>query len=884
MAKNREGAMAWTEAIGLPLLALACGLAVEAALPGTEAAFLVLIGLIPAILRNPGRPAWAAYAVSLAAVLLHAWFPLAHPPVPLQMLVTVSIVAAAGALVLHGTRRGARPQSSTPSREHREAARLRSLLASSPDGIWRVDGNGNTLEVNERMAAMLGLAREEMVGRHFAPFVTEETLPLAMVAFEKSERGEPDSFEMALRRTDGAETWVLCSTHPELAADGTFVGGFAILRDITARHQAEAERLQALSLLEATIESTADGLLVVNVAGRIVRFNARFAAMWRLPAEILESGDDERAIAFAVSQLEDPDLFRSKIRKLYATPDAESFDMLRFKDGRVIERYSMPQRLDGEIVGRVWSFRDVTERTRAEAEQRLAMERESSIARNLDAALFTFVLGPQRTVSRYEYVSRGAEALYGVSRNTLDSDVTFWTQRVHSEDLENVVLPAMVRLERMQPSVIEVRYQSSKGIHRWHRSHLFPRREANGEIHVDGIEADVTERVKLEEQLRHAQKMEAIGQLAGGVAHDFNNILTAVIGYSDLLLTRLAGSDANRHAVEEIRRGGERAAGLTRQLLAFGRRVTTQPRLLPIDDAIRDLEPMLRRLLTENVTFDLDLRASRKVRIDPTQLEQVIVNLAVNARDALPAGGAIRVRTDLVRRSDELSPTPEEKRYVRIRFSDTGTGIPADVLEHIFEPFFTTKDPGRGTGLGLAMVYGIVRQHQGSIEVRSEEGRGTEFTILLPESEGEDRPAPTPTVRTVGGQERILFVEDDPALLVLGREILAELGYEVVTARFGTEALATMDRLKPKFDLLITDIVMPEMGGRELAREALARCPGLGVLFVSGYAGDFRPEDDPGLSPAALLEKPFTPLALARSVREVLDSRTPGRTGATLAR
>ena len=885
MAKDRLGAMAWVEALGLPLAALAGGLALEVAIPGIEAAFVVLLGLVAAVIRQPGRRAWAAYAVMIAALLLHARVPIVHPPLlPLSSVPTTAILAALGALVVYGVRRAGRIHRDAPARDHREAARFRSLLASCPDGIWRIDGAGITLEVNERMAAMLGCRPEDLVGSPFAPHLTEETVPLAMAAFEKCRRGEPDSFEMALRRRDGAETWVLCSTHPELDAAGTFVGGFAILRDITARHGAEAERLQALSLLEATIESTADGLLVVNTAGRIVRYNARFAAMWRIPPEILASEDDDSAIAFAISQLEDPDSFVSRIRKLYATPGAESFDTLRFKDGRVFERYSMPQRLDGRIIGRVWSFRDVTERTLAEEEQRLAMERESSIARNLDAALFTFVLGPNGTVSRYEYVSRGAEALYGVSRDTLEGDAGFWLQRAHSEDIENVVRPAMARLERLLPAVIEVRYQSSLGIHRWHRSHLFPRREASGEIHVDGIEADVTERVKLEEQLRHAQKLEALGQLAGGVAHDFNNILTAVIGYSDLLLTRMGGSDPNRHAVEEIRRGGERAAGLTRQLLAFGRRVPTQPRLIKIDDAIRDLEPMLRRLLSENVAMEIDLRASTKVRIDPTQLEQVIVNLAVNARDAMPSGGAIRIRTDSVRRDDDVSAEPEDQRRVRLRISDTGSGIPEEILDHIFEPFFTTKDPGRGTGLGLAMVYGIVRQHHGSIDVRSEVDRGTEFTIFLPESEGEDRALPVPTEGTVWGRERILLVEDDPALLVLGREILSELGYEVVTARFGREALETMGRLPAAFDLLVTDVVMPEMGGRTLAREAVARYPALRVLFVSGYAGDDRADEDPGVPLEALLEKPFTPLALARKVRAVLDAASPGRTGAMLAR
>jgi PAS domain S-box-containing protein len=883
MAKDHVSSMAWLEAVGLPLLALAFGLGLEALFPRVEWPFLVFIGLIIVAIRHAGPPAWVGYGVAVASLILHNRFPISHPVLPGEAVAEVLILAAAGALVILGQRRARWNQRAAAEREYREAVRLRNLLASSPDGIWRIDGDGITLEVNERMAAMIGYAAAELVGKPFAPYITEASLPLANAAFEKSRRGEPDSFEMSLRRRDGTAAWTLCSTHPELDADGRFVGGFGILRDITARHRAEAELLQAMSLLEATIQSTADGLLVVDVSGRIVKFNDRFATMWRIPAEIMENGHDDQALAFAISQLEAPDPFLSRVRELYATPDAESVDTLRFKDGRVFERYSIPQRMDGAIVGRVWSFRDVTERNRAEQEQRLALERESAIARNLDAALFTFVLGPNGSVARYEYFSHGAEGLYGVPRAVLEHDVAFWLRRVHSEDVENVVRPAMARLERLLPAVIEVRYQSSKGIHRWHRSQLFPRAEANGEIHVDGIEADVTERVKLEEQLRHAQKMEAIGQLAGGVAHDFNNILTAVIGYSDLLLKRMAAGDPNRRAVEEIRRGGDRAAGLTRQLLAFGRRATTQPRLLDIDKAIRDLEPMLRRLVAEDVAIELDLRAASTVRIDPTQLEQVIVNLAVNARDALPAGGVVRIETDSVHRDAEAVGVAAP-RSVRLRFSDTGTGISAEVLEHIFEPFFTTKDPGRGTGLGLAMVYGIVRQHHGSIDVRSELGRGTEFTLYLPESEGEDPALPSSTSRSVGGRERVLLVEDDPVLLVLGREILAELGYDAVTAGSGTEALEILAQSPSPFDLLVTDVVMPEMGGPQLAREAAARYPGLRVLFVSGYPGDARLAEEFDAPGSTLLEKPFTPLGLARRVREVLDTASRGRTRPTPTR
>jgi two-component system cell cycle sensor histidine kinase/response regulator CckA len=645
------------------------------------------------------------------------------------------------------------------------------------------------------------------------------------------------------------------------------------------RHRLETERRQALSLLEATLESTTDGVLVVDRNGKIVRFNERFVQLWRIPADVIRSRDDDRAIATVLAQLEDPGAFVARVRGLYADPEAESHDVLRFKDGRVFERLSRPQRIRGEVVGRVWSFRDVTDRERALVEQHLAAVREATIARNLDSALFTFVLGADGRIDEFEYFSLGAEGLFGAPREDLLGDPSFWLERIHPEDRANVVAPAFRGLVRLEPAHIEFRYESSKGIHRWHRSRFVPRREADGRVHVDAIETDVTERVALEEQLRHAQKLEAVGQLAGGIAHDFNNILTAVIGYADLLLSRMAPTDANRRAVEEIHKGGDRAASLTRQLLAFSRRSPVQPRLLDLRESIRDLMPMLQRLAGEDIGFDLDLDAEvGPVRVDPSQFEQVVVNLVVNARDVMPEGGSLRIAVDRVEvgaveaLAEELTPGP----HVRLRVADSGTGIDPAALEHIFEPFFTTKAPGRGNGLGLATVYGIVRQHRGRVRATNRE-RGAEFEIVLPEMRADAPPAllsaglaPFP-----GGRESILLVEDDPALLALGREALGELGYRVHAAANGVEALRLLEEARPEVDVLVTDVVMPGMGGRDLAQRVAALRPEVRVLYVSGYTRDTVLREEIEGAEIEFLDKPYTPLLLARRVRETLDA--PGR-------
>jgi PAS domain S-box-containing protein len=837
-----------------------------------------------ALLRR-GAPVWIALVSTTVAVALRPLLPGRLPHPLADYLQRDLAFAVAFGLILYLLHRLSALTAVMRERTSSEADRFRMLLAGSPEGIWRIDAKGYTTEANRFMAEMLGYVPEEILGKHVSELVAPGAVATTQSALAEALRGEPAQLEIPMIRRDGESVHVLATTHPIVDAAGRFVETFAILRDISARHHVETERHQALSLLEAALESTADGILIVNAEGKIVRFNERFARMWRIPAEILRERDDARAIEFVLAQLEEPEQFLSKVRKLYATPEAESFDTLKFRDGRVFERYSLPQRLGGAVVGRVWSFRDVSDRERALAEQRLASEREGAIALNLDTALFTFALDPERRIIRYEYLSRGAEALYGIPARELEEDPNFWLRRVHPEDVQGIVMPAFEKLLRLQSIVIEFRYETSKGIWRWHRSRFTPRLEPDGGVYVDGIETDVTDRVALEEQFRHAQKLEAVGQLAGGVAHDFNNILTAVIGYADLLLSRMPKNDPDRSALEEIRKGGERAASLTRQLLAFSRRAATQPRVVDLNATIRDLEAMVRRLVGEDIRFEIVLSdAIGRIRVDPTQLEQVIVNLVVNARDAMPQGGTLSIRTDRLV-VGEVSPWEHEiapGAYARLRVADSGVGIPPAVLRHIFEPFFTTKEPGRGTGLGLATTYGIVRQHGGYVRAVSAPDQGAEFEILLPQVEGEPAAARPTTDEFPGGSEVVLVVEDDPSLLTLAQESLAELGYRVLAARRGSEALHVLERERGAVQLLVTDVVMPEMGGRELAERALRVSPGLPVLYVSGYAPDPALVHEVEDAEVHFLEKPYTPLGLARKVREVLTgsgAKLAGRAG-----
>jgi two-component system, cell cycle sensor histidine kinase and response regulator CckA len=390
---------------------------------------------------------------------------------------------------------------------------------------------------------------------------------------------------------------------------------------------------------------------------------------------------------------------------------------------------------------------------------------------------------------------------------------------------------------------------------------------------------DITDRRRLEEHLRQVQKMEAVGALAGGVAHDFNNLLTAILGYCNLMLDDMPKEDPLRQDLEEIRSAGERAAALTRQLLAFSRRQMLQPQVVDINTLVRQLEKLLHRLLTEPIVLVTALAPDlQTVKVDPGSIEQVLVNLAVNSRDAMPEGGQLTIETANVELDAvyaETHATVIPGRYVMLAVGDTGVGVDAATKARIFEPFFTTKEQGKGSGLGLATVYGIVKQSGGYIWVYSEVGHGTVFKVYFPVAESPAGPARD---GSGGGDpkkqawETVLLVEDEDAVRALAREVLRRQGYIVLEARHGVDALRLAERHPDEIQLMITDVIMPHMSGRELAERLCAARPTMKVLFMSGYTDHALMNR--ALTPgSSLLQKPFTPETFARKVRQVLDTK-----------
>lgn len=418
---------------------------------------------------------------------------------------------------------------------------------------------------------------------------------------------------------------------------------------------------------------------------------------------------------------------------------------------------------------------------------------------------------------------------------------------------------------------VEVELIRKDGSTFWAEAHVgYIRDRAGRPVEMVGVTRDVSERKRLEEQLFRAQKLETIGRLAGGVAHDFNNLLTGIIGHASFARDALQPHSPALDDVEQILQAAERASALIRQLLAFSRTQALAPQVIDLNHLLLDVEKLLHRLLGEDVELavipapDLGL-----VQVDPAQIEQVLFNLAVNARDAMPAGGTLTIETANVVRAESAAAG----EYVLLTVSDSGSGLNAEVKAHLFEPFFSTKEPGQGIGLGLATVYGIVTQHGGDIEVQSEPDRGTTFRIYLPRVFGRliEEPAPYDHTVVPSGRETVLLAEDDAVVRGLAARTLRALGYTVLEAALGEEALRTAGEHDGPIHLLLTDVVMPRGDGATLAAQVAALRPGIRTLFTSGYAAEglaryALPED------AAFIQKPFTSASLARQVRAVLDS------------
>jgi PAS domain S-box-containing protein len=662
---------------------------------------------------------------------------------------------------------------------------FRTLIHNISDIVALIDAEGFLRFVNPRMETVLGYRSGDVIGQNIFDFIHPEDIPRAKLEYSETLQRQGEGVPSVLRLRDIGGAWVPFEiiANNQLS-DPEIEGVIFTARDVRyreevaeairsanvdvqeraeerttelakrnaylrienqARLKTEKELQQAISLLNATLDATADGILVVSTEGKISSCNGRFMEMWSLDCRAANGQRDQDLLAKALPQLQNSAEFLTKVKELYSSPEATSFDVLHLKDGRIFERYSRPQRIGDRVVGRVWSFRDVTQ------------------ARNL------------------------------------------------------------------------------------------------------------------EQELRQSQKMEAVGRLAGGVAHDFNNLLMLMSGYLSQLASDPLLSSDHKSVVEQLLATTKRGASLTRQLLAFSRKDQTTPIVADLNAIVLNMEGLLRRLLSDSIHLEIALFGDPlHVLLDVNQVELAIMNLAVNAQDAMPNGGTLSIGT----RSEALAVTESGgetsvTNYAVLEVADTGHGMTQDTQSHIFEPFFTTKEPGKGTGLGLATVYAIVQRAEGQIRISSGLDQGTSFRVYLRQTSvapGTKNAAPEklPIPR---GHETILLAEDEAGIRAMTRTYLEGLGYRVLEAANGTEAIALAKEYRGSIDLILTDVMMPGVRGDAVVKAIRQDRPGIQAILISGFAEGTRIDRS-----LEILEKPFEFPDLARRIRKLLNL---GRAGSS---
>jgi PAS domain S-box-containing protein len=647
------------------------------------------------------------------------------------------------------------------------------------------------------------------------------------------------------------------------------------------------EREEDIRLL---LDSTAEAIYGIDLRGCCTFANAACARLlgYADPSQLL--GRNMHGVLHHTRKdgtpypMEECKIFRALPRNQVSHADDE---VLWRADGASFpaEYWSHPICRGGQVAGAVVTFLDIGKRRQLENQFRMAEQRLRDVVASSPAVLFTLGVAEDQ-IQGISWTSDNLREILGYPPDAaIGAD--WWPAHVHPADLEWVKAQTDADLFTHGRSTLEYRFRQGDGGYRWIRCDMRLIREETGRpSEVVGALLDIAERKRTEEeqsklraQFQQAQRLESVGRLAGGVAHDFNNLLTVINGYADLLLKQLTPPDPMRGSVAEIRKAGQRAAELTWQLVLFSRGQVTQAREVDLNELIAEVEKMLARVIGGDIRLESALSPSLGcVLADPGQLHQVLMNLAVNARDAMPAGGRLLIETKNVDLDDnyveqhaEMQPGP----YVQLKVSDTGAGMTEDVKSHLFEPFFTTKKPGEGTGLGLATVYGIVKQSGGSIWVYSEPGQGTAFTMYFPRIDAGVKPReePEPVAAPLRGTETILVVEDQEQVLKMAGRVLRSYGYRVLEAANSGEALLHSERHAGPIHLLLTDVVMPGMTGPELAGRLKPLRPAMAALFMSGHA---ERAIAGGLESAgAYLPKPFSPQALAIKVRDALGAPRP---------
>jgi PAS domain S-box-containing protein len=749
--------------------------------------------------------------------------------------------------------------------------RYRALLEAAPDAMVIVNQAGEIVLLNLQAEKQFGYHRNELVGQKVRSIIPEGFAERLIAdglrsAAEALAQQIGTGIELTGRRRNGSEFPIEIMLSPFESAEGTLVT--AAIRDISVRRDAEKHLAQMEERYRGLLEAAPDAMVVVNQGGEIVLLNLqaerrfgyrRDELIGQKVKNIIPKGFAERLIA---------DGTRSAAEAL-AQQIGCGIELLgQRKDGSEFPIEIMLSPLDGaDGILVTAAIRDITERKRREYDL-------SCLAAVVECSHDAII-----SLTREGFVltwNHGAERIFGYSVEEAIGRSILFLSPPGKPDEGSALMERVERADTVEPfETVRVKKDGTL-IHI--ALTLSPIRNSEGQVvGVSSVARDVTESKNLEEMLRQAQKMEAVGQLAGGVAHDFNNLLGVIMGHTGLMLGRLSPDDANRKGIEEIEKAGERAARLTRQLLAFSRKQVLQPKVLDLNAVVAGIEKLLQRLIGEDIELRVVLDPLLgQVKADAGQVEQIIMNLVVNARDAMSVGGKLTIQTSNVEEDEEYAVVhyaPRPGPRVMLSVMDSGCGMDPKTKARIFEPFFTTKEFGKGTGLGLSTVYGIVKQSGGSVSVSSELGVGTTFRVYLPRMDSLPETAlPTEKAQKVeGGSQTILIVEDETALLQVTQASLEAAGYVTLAAKSPAEAIRVSENHPGPIHLMVTDVIMPGMNGAQLATHLSALRPEMKVLYVSGYTDNTIVRHgvlEPGL---AFLQKPVSPRTLTMKVGELLS-------------
>ncbi len=741
------------------------------------------------------------------------------------------------------------------------------VFESSPNGILLIDGKSQrALVFNDTACRQLGYTREEFARLRISDYEAAENPAEVAAHVQDAVATGGTEFDTVHRTKAGA----LRNVH--VWAQRVQVDGrdclYAIFHDVTTQVRTREALRESHRLLEETGRLAAVGGWQLDSDTQELSWTREVYRIHEVDPSVRPSVAD--ALAFYAPEARP--IIAAAVAAAIAdgTPYDLELPLITATGRRIwVRALGSAVRQSGKTIRLQGAFQDITARKTMSETQRL---RVAALEAAADGVAITDRAGTIEWVNPAFTRLTGYAAEEAIGRNPRDFLKSGKTPAEVYRQLWETILAGRTwhgQLVNRRKDGTEYHEEMS----------VTPIPDESGAItHFVAIKQDITERLKLEAQFRQAQKMETVGQLASGVAHDFNNLLTVINGMAELLLAQASEGDPAYEDAKEILGAGQRAATLTRQLLAFSRQQVLQPRVVSLNEVLRDLEPLLRRLLREDIDLAFTLAPDLGlIEADRGQLEQVITNLAVNARDAMVHGGQLVLETQNVQLGEGDSRahgvTVPPGAYVRLAVTDSGVGMDEATRQRIFEPFFTTKAPGHGTGLGLATVYGIVKQSQGFVWVYSEVGQGTTFTIYLPQS---NRPAhhplPRRTPTSTTGSETILLVEDDPALRKLGARFLEAGGYTVLVAATGDDALRLLAHHAGAVDLVVSDVVMPQMSGRQLVERLGQTRPGLKVLYVSGYTDDTLLRRGVLDAQTPFLNKPFTKAMLLEKVRDVLDA------------